>query len=326
MRSRKNCGHQRPVTLQRRMNKSINRERSGSQLARRQAHWRAFTLIELLVVIAIIAILAAMLMPVLNRAKLRAQGIDCMNNLHEVATGWLMYVNDNTYFPINCGTGDPGGDSPQNGNAIPNWVIGNMTYGNPDSTNWPVLLNPKNSQMAPDVTNPKVYRCPADQSCMNGAPGQGQPRVRSYSMSCAIGTINLQGSPRPEGHLADHARAPNASGNWQVYFKANQMIGGLGPADIIVLTDECPDTINDGDWTFSMALQPSETYWDDMPTKVHGNACSFAFADGHVEIHPWRSPGAIRSVVYTYDGGSYTAVPDNQDVFWVSRHLTQAAN
>ncbi len=306
------------------MNKTVNNGNPGSPRAAAQARPCAFTLIELLVVIAIIAILAAMLMPVLDQAKMRAQGTDCMNNLHEVVTGWLMYVNDNTYFPINCGTGDPGGDSPQNGNTIPNWVIGNMTYGNLDTTNWPVLVDPKYSQLAADISNPKAYRCPADQSCMNGGPGQGQPRVRSYSMSGAIGTIDLQGDPRPQRELNQYAKAPNASGNWQIYSKANQMIG-LGPADVIVLTDECPDTINDGDWTFSMALLPSQTHWDDMPTKCHGNACAFAFADGHTEIHPWRNPGAVRTVIYVYDGGTYTAVPDNQDVFWVSSHFTQAA-
>lgn len=306
------------------MKRTANYRKSTSKWPEGKAALRAFTLIELLVVIAIIAILAAMLMPVLDRAKLRAQGIECMNNLHELVTGWLMYVNDNTYFPINCGTGDPGGDSPQNGNMIPNWVIGNMTYGNLDTTNWLAMVNPRYSELAADVTDPKVYRCPADLSCMNGAPGNGQPRVRSYSMSGAIGTIDLNGDPRPQRELNQYAKAPNASGDWQIYSKANQMIG-LGPADIIVLTDECPDTINDGDWTFSMALLPSQTHWDDMPTKSHGDACSFAFADGHVEIHPWRNPGAIRSVIYVYDGDTYTAVPNNQDVFWVSSHFTQPA-
>lgn len=310
------------------MTKTISDGNISSHLAKATVRERGFTLIELLVVIAIIAILAAMLLPVLNQAKLRAEGIECMNNLHELGLGWIMYDNENTLFPINCGTGDPGGDSPQNGNTIPNWVIGNMTYGNLDSTNWPVEVDPKYSQLATVFSNAKAYRCPADLSCMNGAPGQGAPRVRSYSMSCAIGTIDLQGDPRPERDLNHYASAPVTGGNpngfWQVYWKLSQMIG-LGPADIILMTDECPDTINDGDWTFSMATLPSTTYWDDMPAKYHGNACNFVFADGHTEFHPWRKPGAIRTVTYTYDGGTYTAVPANPDVLWASGHVSQPA-
>jgi prepilin-type N-terminal cleavage/methylation domain-containing protein/prepilin-type processing-associated H-X9-DG protein len=293
----------------------------------RKGRREAFTLIELLVVIAIIAILAAILLPVLNQAKARAEGIECMSNLKEIMVGWEMYINENVLFPINCGTGDPGGDSPQNGNTIPNWVIGNMTYGNIDSTNVPMLINSQLSQLAPFVPNPKVYRCPADLSCMNGSPGQGPPRVRSYSMSDAIGTINLQGSPRPERDLNKYASAPTTSSNpngfWQTYWRPGQIIGSLGPADLWVLADECADTINDGDLDESMALLPSQTYWGDMPAKRHGNACSFTFADGHAEIHRWRKPGSIRTENYIYDGGTYTATAANPDVFWMCSHLTQ---
>ena len=68
---------------------------SCSSAKRNSRPSRGFTLIELLVVIAIIAILAALLLPALTRAKLKAQGVQCMNNHRQLAIAWRMYTEDN---------------------------------------------------------------------------------------------------------------------------------------------------------------------------------------------------------------------------------------
>src|SRR5579862_7004618 len=135
-----------------------------------------FTLIELLVVIAIIAILAAMLLPVLASAKLRAQGIQCMNNTRQITLGWLMYADDHngTLIVNHAGSGAP--------DTTLSWVTGWEDYNNsPADTSTAFLIKPANALMAPYLNNAAAYKCPADQSRSNG--GSGQPRVRSYSMN-----------------------------------------------------------------------------------------------------------------------------------------------
>src|ERR1041385_8223091 len=83
-----------------------------------------FTLIELLAVIAIIAILASLLLPVLVRAKSKAQGTYCLNNLKQMQLGWSMYSQDfSDYLAPNSDFGNEGKDYDN-----PAWVAGNMSY------------------------------------------------------------------------------------------------------------------------------------------------------------------------------------------------------
>ena len=275
-----------------------------NQRDERQSICRAgFTLIELLVVIAIIAILAAMLLPALAKAKVRAQIIQCVSNLKQMQIGWHMYLSDD----------------PRN-RMIPNaplGVVNPATIWVPSSfgQNWG--SSPENidrslyqtSLLAPYMSGQiNVYKCPGD-----NIPSQNGQRLRSFSMNGQVA------SPKS---ITDR----DNPGYWAFTREPQMALNSLSPSELFIWCEESMSTMNDG--YLQIDMTGNSGFFPDVPGAYHDmRVCDFSFADGHVESRKWQTSAlripTIQGLGYNTGGPLPQGVTkNNADWIWFTHHAS----
>lgn len=267
----------------------------------------AFTRADLVAIIAVVSVLVALAIPLHGDATAEGASIGCRTNKRQLIRALHLYTMDNGgLLPPN------GGDSQSIGRS---WVSGTINFfGSTDSTNANILTSPSTSLLANYLErSPRPFKCPADLYTIN-AGGRFLPRARSVSMNNAVGTDPQQPKNPTPGIWLSGGFGHTANQRWRCFGKLSDMVRPA-PADLFVILDEHPDSINDSMFA-SVGPGPSEKRWIDWPAAYHNGGAGFGMADGSALIHRWVAPAT--RVSFT-SGASIPSLPASlPDILWLA--------
>ena len=262
----------------------------------------AFSRTELFIVIIFLGVFAALFSRVRLRTQEAERTAQCLNNHRRLVQGWTLYAQANGgTLPWTLDDGD-------NVRHSTNWVSGNLRN-EEEATNSALLVNPHCSQLAPFVTEARVYKCPSDPSEF----------VRSVSMNNRLNPVRFARPPLVLGGYGT---------NWIVYRRRSDI---QHPSEIFVTLDERYDSINEGNFAVDLSNTGTLTgegirnpyWWLDTPASYHNRAVMFSFADGHAERHEWLEGSTLGPIGLT--GFRHTSARD-QDISWLQQHTAERVN
>jgi prepilin-type processing-associated H-X9-DG protein len=247
--------------------------------------------------------LALTVLPAIARTQPNVKTAQCQNNLRQLIGGWRMYAEDNLQKTINnFGVADTisGLNS--------NWVNNVMSW-SADSkvTNTALLKIGPLAAYTRDITH--IFKCPADNflSPIQRAAGFTE-RARSFAMNGFFGPFT------------PNSNDPWSSGrntflpNYRQWLKVTD----VGKPDrYFVIIEEHPDSINDG---LFINNPISSTTWGDIPGAFHNGAASLSFADGHAEVHEWKSLTTKVPVGFGYLTRPFDAA-GHEDYQWLMNRM-----
>jgi hypothetical protein len=259
-----------------------------------------------------------MLLPALTKAKLKAQGIQCMSNHRQLCLAWRLYAEDNReilpYASHNGNRNDV--------NSKMAWTLTEMSFG-PDPYNWDPEVDIKVRCLWPYSKSVGIYKCPADTSNVTDAKGISRSRCRTMSMNLYVGGFAPRSGSAP-GTPGDTGGVSFGNG-FVVYSKMTDISGAQpspSPSKLFVFMDQREDRINWGNYMTDMnGYYPNNEglyeFDQDMPGMYHHRAAGFSFADGHSEIHRWKDGRTCPPLKYGQQDTSKVSSPRNQDIRWL---------